>query len=45
MASVLFCRLININILLLFLKIVLRYKGEMKDKRPILDAIYIHAPF
>ena len=38
--SVLFCRLINVDILLLFLTIFICYKAEIKDNRHIFDAIY-----
>ena len=38
--SVLFCRLINVDILLLFLTIFIRYKAEIKDNRYIVDVIY-----
>ena len=37
--SVLFCRLINVDILLLFLILFIRYKAEIKDNRHIVDAI------
>ena len=38
--TVLFCRLINVDTLLLFLTIFIRYKAEIKDNRHIVDAIY-----
>ena len=38
--SVLFCRLINVDILLLFLTISIRNKVEIKDTQHIVDAIY-----
>ena len=37
--SALFCRLINVEILLLFLTICMRYKAEMKLSRHILNVI------
>ena len=40
--SILFCRLINVDILLLFLTIFIRYKTKMHVNRHIVDAIYIH---
>ena len=39
--TILFCRLINVDILLLFLTIFIRNKAEIKDNRHIIDAIYI----
>ena len=38
--TVVFCRLINVDIVLLFLTLFIRYKAEMKDNRHIIDAIY-----
>ena len=38
--SILFCRLINVDILLLFLTRFILYKAKIKDNRPIVDAIY-----
>ena len=38
--SVLFCRFINVDILLLFLTIVIRYEAQMQDNRHIVDEIY-----
>ena len=38
--SILFCRLINVDILLLFLTIFIRYKAEIKDNRHIVNATY-----
>ena len=40
--SVLFCRLINVDILLLFSTMFIRYKTEIHDNRRIYDAIYVH---
>ena len=40
--SVMFCILINVDILLLFLTIFIRYKTEMHDDRQTVDAIYIY---
>ena len=37
-----FCRLINVDILLLFLTILIRYKTEMHGNRHIADAINMH---
>ena len=37
-----FFKLINVDILLLFLTIFIRYKTEMHDNRHIVDAIYMH---
>ena len=40
--SVLFCGLINVDILLLFSTIFICYKTEMSDNRHIVDVIYQH---
>ena len=40
--SVMFRRLINKDILLLFLTIIIRYKTEMHVNRHIVDAIYMY---
>ena len=40
--SALFCRLINVDTLLLFSTIFIRYKAEMKDNRHIVDSIYMY---
>ena len=37
-----FCRLINVDILLLFLTIFIHYKTVMHDNWHIVDAIYMH---
>ena len=42
LTSVLFCRLINKAILLLFLTIFIRYMAKMHDKEHIVDPIPAH---